>query len=275
MTSTSMISCRCVSDALSFHLSSLNLFSFLSRLGCLYNNFVLIIHFPSHISSLTIQELAQYQVFITLFLGLLIRVNALPGSIWTNVLDALLTITNSSTSIASLFFVFRTQQPWKHKSLMSLESLPLFVAQLWASCSRRERGRGRHGESVQADAPTALNRPVDAKVIPSPATIFRLHQQPSPLSPSAAKVHIGPSSEKSPSINLSPSALPTSTSPQVESQESLLPALAANREEESQLDVNHAAPVHNPLPSPGAHMAASLIVHHDISRQQEQKERPS
>ena len=143
-------------------------------------------------------------MFITLFLGLLIRVNALPGSTWVNVLDALLTITNCSTSIASLFFVFRTREPWKHK-LLSLS-----VARLWASCCRR--GPGRHGDPVHANTHAGRDLPLDAPMMPSPSTVFRFHQQPLPSSSASAKVHIGPSSEKSVAVEFQHTASPVSAS---------------------------------------------------------------
>ena len=52
---------------------------------------------------------------------------------------------------------------------------------------------------------------------------------------------------------------------EVERQQSLLPVLAANREEESQLDAYHTAPVRNPLLPPLAHLATLPIVHSDMS----------
>ena len=271
-------------------------------------------------------------------------------------LDALLTITNCSTSIASFFFVFRTRDPWKHKLL------PLSVARLWALCYKR--GPGRHGDPAHANTHADLNLTLDAPMIPSPSTVFRFHQQPPPPSASA-KVHIGPSSEKSVAVELQQTASPASASfpeaagmeaqgqeqdqdpeghdthcfsgasartsllrptettdqkpgatplrtsikehwvalsvsgkelvdrlstsskapaaehlrstlaregqYEVESQQSLLAVLASDREEESQLDANHTAPVHNPLLPPVVHLAALPIVHSDISRQQKER----
>ena len=145
-------------------------------------------------SSMSSQELAQYQVGITLFLGLLLRDNALPGSTWNSVLDAVLMITNLSPSFATLFFMSHTHEPWKQKSLW----------RLWASCGWRGRGQGRLDKAAPADSHGGLNQTVDAPVQPSPSSLPRQpHQQPS------VRVHIVPGSEKSSaSIELLPSALP-------------------------------------------------------------------
>ena len=158
-----------------------------------------------HIASLLTQELAQYQVFITLFVGLLIRDDALTGLVWVIVLDVLLTITNSSTSIAAMLFVFKKQESWDNKPFKSLFSC---MTRLLAVCCRRRRGRkeGRE-ESARKSNHVDLDQTVDSPVLPSPmplpSTIFQFTQHPA----STAKIHSGPSSEKSVEI-----ALPSSSS---------------------------------------------------------------
>ena len=243
------------------------------------------------------------------------------------------------------------------------------MARLWASCCRQERGPGRHGDPAHANTHAGRDLTLDAPMMPSPSTVFRFHQQPPLPSSASAKVHIGPSSEKSVAVELHQTASPVSASfpevvgieaqaqgldqdherhdthcfcgasarlsllrptettdqkpganphrtsikehwvalsvsgkglvdrlstsgktpaaehlrstlarvgqNEVESQQSLLAVLASDREEESQLDANHTAPIHNPLLPPVAHLAASPFVHSDISRLQEQKGRRS
>ena len=144
--------------------------------------------------SLFIQELAQYQVGITLFLGLLLRDNALSGSAWNTFLDVLLTFTNLSPSFATLMFMSQKKEQWEKKTFPSL-----FMNRLCALCYWRKRERDqrleRRDESVQADIHVDVTlAAVDAPILPSPSGISpRPHQQSS-----SAKVHIKPSSEKSP-----------------------------------------------------------------------------
>ena len=142
-------------------------------------------------------------MFITLFLGLLIRDNALPGLVWLIVLDVLLTITNTSTSFAALFFIFQSQEPWVNNPF---KSLYLWVIRLCKSCRRR-----RHREeSVQGEAQDDLNSNIDAREMPSPASIFRFHQQASARvhAGSSQYLRLGSSSEKSLPIDMSTVALP-------------------------------------------------------------------
>jgi len=53
-----------------------------------------------------VQEIAQYQVFFTFFIALLIRDDRLPGDAWARALDALLVIANLSTITAAIVVYF-------------------------------------------------------------------------------------------------------------------------------------------------------------------------
>ena len=99
---------------------------------------------------------------------------------------------------------------------MPCKSLSLCMAQLWASYRIRRQGRGREcrEDTVRAEVHDDRNEAVDApSVLPLPSSIFRFHHQQSPSSPSpSVKVHIcSSSSEKSATIGLPPSALPSSS----------------------------------------------------------------
>ena len=166
---------------------------------------LLLFHLDSyhHIASPLFQELAQYQVFITLFVGLLIRDDALTGLVWVIVLDVLLTITNSSTSVAAMFFVFKKQESWENKPFKSLFSC---MTRLLAVCCRKRRRRKGREESARKSNHVGLDQTLDSPVLPLPlplpSTIFQFTQHPA----ATAKIHSGPSSEKSVEIDLSSSS---------------------------------------------------------------------
>jgi len=57
-----------------------------------------------------VQEVAQYQVFFTLFVALLLRGNLLPGAAWAQALDVLLVLANLSTITAAVVVYFRLHE---------------------------------------------------------------------------------------------------------------------------------------------------------------------
>ena len=57
-----------------------------------------------------VQEVAQYQVFFTFFIALLIRDDRLPGDAWARALDALLVIANLSTITAAIVVYFHLHE---------------------------------------------------------------------------------------------------------------------------------------------------------------------
>ena len=56
------------------------------------------------------QEVAQYQVFVTLFIALLIRGDLLQGAAWARTLDVMLFVANLTTATASLVFYFKLHE---------------------------------------------------------------------------------------------------------------------------------------------------------------------